>query len=109
MKKKVESDQEGYKPCPTKQRGMFEDSMRTYDALMWPEPNQQETGKFNMVKNFETEYRDLYLHKRAYWEECERAKENARVENRQDQNTRWGTENRDKYRTFVTTPDVTHQ
>lgn len=48
---------------------MFEDSMRTYNALQWPEKGQEPTGTFEMVKNFETEYRDLYLHKPDYWAE----------------------------------------
>jgi hypothetical protein len=47
----------------------------------------------------------MFLRKADYWSKVEKDKENAKQENRQDQSDRWETENRDKYRTFVPSPE----
>jgi hypothetical protein len=73
-----------------------------WNALKWAEPVPEHKRK---VDRFQSEYTDMFLRKADYWTRVERDKENAKQENRQDQSDRWETENRDKYRTFIPSPE----
>ncbi len=74
-----------------------------WNALKWVEP--EKGAGTRKVDRMHTEYRDMFLRKAEYWSRVERDKENARQANSRDEGDRWGTENRDKYRTFVPSPE----